>query len=180
MERASDNNRVLDQLHRWIPLMQQAHEARHYIRRAEELGHPELFHSVDGMLEFLLHFRGALNSYARCFVSAGRGKTRLKKESVFSATPQLLELHQKIMGLRNTYVAHCDDNEIERTGVTTTDTPSELTIRLEYNFSFPFDRLYELRELIQHLVGYIVDSHREHLASVERRIGKPIRILQGE
>jgi hypothetical protein len=172
-------NTALEQLHRWISLMQQVYEAKHYIARAEELGHPHLLLDLDTILEFILHFRGALNSFGKCFVNSGPGKTTLKEAVVFSTKPELLEWHERIMELRHKYVAHSDDNEIEKTSFEPTDTPSELLIRLQYGYSFPFDRLYELRGLIQHLEGYIADGLKKHVSGIERQIGKPVRILEG-
>jgi hypothetical protein len=159
--------------------MQQVHEAQHYIERAGKLGHPSQFQTLDRILEFLLYFRGALNSYGKCFVSSGRGKMKLEKTNVFSTSSELLGQHERIMELRHKYVAHSDNNEIEKASFEYTDTPAELVVQLQYNFSFPFDRLYELRALIQHLADYVVDSHKKHLSAIEREIGKPVRIQEG-
>jgi hypothetical protein len=170
---------ALEQLHRWIFLMQQVHEAKHYIARTEQLAHPELMQSFDEIWGVLLHFRGARNSYAKCFVSSGSGKTTLNAPTVFFTKPELVESHQRIMELRHKYVAHSDDNELEKTSFESTDTPSELVIRLQYALSFPFDRMYELRGLIQHLDGYVAEGLEKHVAGIARQVGKPVRILEG-
>lgn len=49
------------------------------------------------------------------------------------------------------------------------DSADELSARFGLTFSFPFDRMYELRGLIRHLVAYIVDKHGQHLKSIEAR-----------
>lgn len=159
--------------------MQQVHEARYYIQRAEQLGHPQHFQSLEGILEFLAHFRSALNSYAKCFVSAGKGKIRLQKGAVFNADSTRLSAHDRIMELRHKYIAHSDSNEFESANVVQDSNAEELVLRLQYNFSFPFDRLYELRDLIGYVEGHVVDRHSNHVASVEREIGKPVRIREG-
>jgi hypothetical protein len=172
-------NAPLEQLHRWIFLMQQVHEAKHYIGRTEQLAHPERMQTFDEIWGVLLHFRGALNSYAKCFVRAGTGKTMLKALTVFATNPELMDPHQRIMDLRHKYVAHSDDNEIEKTSFESTDTPSELVIHLEYALSFPFDRMYELRGLIRYLDVYVAEGVEKHVSGIARRVGKPVRILQG-
>lgn len=159
--------------------MQQIHEARYYVRRAEELGHPQKFQSLEGILEFLAHFRSALNSYAKCFVRAGQGKITLHKGTVFKADSARLSAHDRIMELRHKYVAHSDANEFESADVVQDSNAEELVLRLQYRFSFPFDRLYELRDLIGYVEGHVVDRHSSHLASVAREIGKPVRIREG-
>ena len=68
---------------------------------------------------------------------------------------------------------------MESTSIESIDTPTELVIRLQYGLSFSCDRMYELRELIRHLTDHIVDGHRKHLSAVEREIGKPVRVLEG-
>lgn len=50
---------ALKSFKQWVYLMQQIHEAKFYIGRAEELGHPHLLKSYNDILEFLAHFRAA-------------------------------------------------------------------------------------------------------------------------
>jgi hypothetical protein len=173
------NKNALKQLHRWISLMQHVIDAKHYIKRTEELAHPHLMRTFDDIWGVLLAFRGAIIAYAKCFASAGKGKIRLEKATVFAAKPGLIAQHQRIIDLRNKYVAHSDDNEMEHTSIEHTDTPSELVIRLNYEVSFPFDRMYELRELIKHLDEYVADGLGRHMKAIERQMGKPVRVLQG-
>lgn len=157
--------------------MQQVHEASHYIKKAEESGHPHLWRSYDAILDFLVYFRGALNSYAKCFVSTGPGKTKFEK-SIFGSNTELVTKHEKIMTLRHTYVAHSDDNEFESVDVSKSNAEDELVLNLEYKISFPFDRLYELRELIRFVEAVVVDGQLSHVKSIEREVGKPVRVLR--
>jgi hypothetical protein len=170
---------ILEQLRRWISLMQQVHEAKHYIQRTEQLAHPHLMQTFDEIWGVLLAFRGALIAYAKCFVRTGSGKIKLEEKTVFAKRPELIDPHRRIMDLRNTYVAHSDDNEMESTSMEPIDTPSELVIRLQYGLSFPFDRMYELRELIRHLDAHVANGLRKHVKGIEQRIGKSVRIEEG-
>ncbi len=145
--------------------MQQVHEASYYIRRAEELGHPHLLQSYDAILEFLAYFRSALNSYAKCFVSTGPGKTKFEK-SIFGSNAQLVVNHERIMVLRHKYVSHSDENEFEAVTVSESQDEEELVLNTEYNISFPFDRLYELRELIRFVEISVVDRQQAHIESI--------------
>ena len=164
---------------RWIYLMQQVHEARYYIKRAEALGHPHLWQSYEAILEFFVYFRGALNSYAKCFVSAGPGRSRFEGSSIFGADIDLLEKHNKIISLRHKYVSHSDENEFESINVAEEERKEELLLRLQYNISFPFDRLYELRDLIRYVEVCVVDHQKAHVEAIAREVGKPTRILEG-
>jgi len=170
---------VLGQLRRWISLMQQVHEAKHYIQRTEQLAHPHLIRTFDEMWGVLLAFRGAIISYGKCFARTGSGRIKLEAKVVFAKTPNLADKHRRIMRLRNEYVAHSDDNEMESTAIEPIDTPTELVVRLDYEVSFPFDRMYELRELIKHLDGHVADGLGKHVKGIERQIGKPVRIQAG-
>ena len=176
---APDMKNILGHLRRWISLMQQVHEAKHYIERTEQLAHPHLMQTFDEIWGVLLAFRGAIISYAKCFAKAGPGKIKLEEKTVFSTRPELVDRHRRIMSLRNQYVAHSDDNEMECTSVRPIDTPTELVVHLQYGLTFPFDRMYELRELIKHLDGYVAEGLGKHVESIERKIGKPVRIHQG-
>lgn len=163
-----------------IHLMRQIHEASYYISRAEELGHPHLWGAYNQVLEFFGYYKSALNSYAKCFLSAGKGRQKLEASSVFKSEPTYLYQHEKIMDLRHHYVAHNDENEFEAVTVREVDSPGELSLRLEYAISFPFDRLYELRTLIRLVELHIVNRQKAHLAAIEREIGKPVRVIEGK
>lgn len=162
-----------------IHLMRQIHKASYYISRAEELGHPHLWTSYPPILEFLGHFKSAINSYAKCFISAGKGRRKLDASSVFKSEPINLDQHCKIIDLRHTYVAHNDENAFETVTVREEDAPGELALHLQYAISFPFDRLYELRKLIRLVELHIVDRQKAHLTAVEREVGKPVRVIEG-
>lgn len=179
MQSVDDYSEALMPLRRWIFLMQQIHEAKYFIKRAEELGHPRLFVAWEPMLDFLVYFRGALNSYAKCFVSAGPDKIRLKSTEVFERDSAMLVVHERIIEIRNKYVAHSDDNEFESALVVISDTGQELLARSNYNFCFPFDRLYELRALIAKVETSIADGHMRCAVGMAKRIGKPVRLQQG-
>jgi hypothetical protein len=170
---------ALKNLDRWIFLMHQVHEASFYIRRAEELGHPHLFTSYEAILEFLAHFRSALNAYAKCFVSTGPGRIKLEDRTVFVDDNERLAKHGRLMELRHKYVSHSDSNEFESVKVIQKEEAVEVTLRLQYDISFPFDRLYELRDSIRFVEGHVVDRQRTHLGSIARELGKPVRILEG-
>jgi hypothetical protein len=171
---------ALKSVDRWIYLMHQAHEANYYIQRSVELGHPHLWEtSYPAILEFLAHFRSALNSYAKCFVSTGAGRMKLEGATVFASDQSLLDKHARIMELRHKYVAHSDANEFETARVVEEANDQELVLHLQYGLSFAFDRMYELRELIQLIGEHIVDKQRVHLDGIAREIGKPVRVREG-
>ncbi len=158
--------------------MQQVFEAAHYASKAKGLGYPDQFQSMEGMLEFLAYFRGALVAYAKCFVSAGPGKMTLDESKVFQRNAAHMAMHKRLMDLRHKYVAHSDDNEIEKSLLVEEEGDSEVVVALQYSFSFPFDRLYELCDAVSHLETYIVDGHAAAVKSLERQVGKPVRMRQ--
>lgn len=162
-----------------IHLMRQIHEASYYISRAEELGHPHHLTTYPHILDFLGYFKSALNSYAKCFVSAGKGRQKLDATLIFKSQAKHFSDHTKIMALRHTFVAHNDENEFESVAVQEEDRPEELQLHLKYQISFPFDRLYELRELIRLVELHVVDRQAGHLAAIGREIGKHVRVLEG-
>lgn len=163
----------------WVYLMQQVLEARYNIARAEELGHPHLFKSYETILEFLAHFRGALNAYSKCFVSGGAGRRRLQPSSIFGTDIDRLNKHKEIIDLRHKFVSHSDENELESVVMSKNESAEELVLTLEYNLSFPYDRLYELRDLIRFVEPHVVDSQQSHLEAIAREVGKPVRVRQG-
>jgi hypothetical protein len=168
------------ELQRWIFLMQQVHEASHYISRASSIGRPGQFNTLEGILEFSAYFRAALNAYAKCFVGAGPGRLSLDGKAVYRDREAYASQHERLMLLRNKYSAHSDENELEGARADFEETEETITVRLRYEFTFPFDRLYELRDLIKYLEEHVADLHAKHVESVSRRLGKSVRILQGE
>jgi len=159
--------------------MQQVHEAKLYIERAEQLAHPHLMQTLDEIWGVLLAFRGAIISYAKCFAKTGSGKIKLEERDVFARNPELVDQHRRIIDLRNRYVAHSDDNEMESTSIDPVETQTELVIHLQYEVAFPFDRMYDLRELIKHLDGYVANGLEKLVRRIEGQVGKPVRIQGG-
>jgi hypothetical protein len=176
MELHRQDKIVIEQLGRWVLLMQQVHEAKHYIEKTERLAHPQLMQTFEGIWDVLLPFRGAIVSYAKCFATTGPGRIKLEEKHVFGNKTELVNQHRRIMELRNKYVAHSDDNEMESTSIETIDKPGELLVSLQYRMSFPFDRMYELRELIKHLDRHIADGLERPVKGIEGRLHKPVRI----
>lgn len=159
--------------------MQQIFEARYYIRKAEELGRPHLLTSHEAILDFLAAFRAALNSYAKCFVSTGPGRVKLQDADLFSGDIDK-SAHQRIMNLRHKYVSHSDSNEFEEVHVIEETSDDELIVSLEYDLKFSFDRLYELRSLIDNVEGHIVDRLEKLKSAITRDTGKRVRIRVGQ
>ncbi|MYN38110.1 hypothetical protein GTP55_01865 [Duganella sp. FT109W] len=83
------------------------------------------------------------------------------------------------MDLRHKYVAHSDENQFEFASIFEENTTEELVLHLEYKLSFPFDRLYELQNLISLVEVYVVDRQRGLLEAIEREAGKPVRVQEG-
>ena len=160
--------------------MQEVHEASYYIGRALDLGHPEQFSTLEGHLEFLVYFRGALSAYSKCFTASGAGRMSLDGNSIYKNRADLKPYHERIIALRNTYTAHSDNNELETVQAIANETDTEIVIFLNYEFSFPFDRLYELRDLIEYLESEIVVRHTRHVEKLSDQVGKPIRVAQGD
>ena len=173
-------NAHIAELQRWIFLMQQVHEASYFISRASSMGRPEQFATHEGVLEFSAYFRAALNSYAKCFIRAGPGRKSLNGKAVYRDREAYASQHERLIMLRNKYSAHSDENELEGARADFEETEKAITVRLRYEFKFPFDRLYELRDLIKYLEEHIVDLHAKHVESVSRQLRKSVQILQGE
>jgi hypothetical protein len=82
------------------------------------------------------------------------------------------------MDLRHKYVSHSDSNEFEHVRVIEEASDDELVLRLQYDLSFPFDRLYELRTLIGVVEVHVVDGQRRHVDGIAREIGKQVRVRE--
>lgn len=159
--------------------MHQVHEAQYYIGRSVELGHPHLWTSYAQILDFIAYFKSSLNAYAKCFISTGAGRVKLDASSIFRTSEASIAQHQVIMDLRHKYVAHSDENQFEFASIFEENTSEELVLHLEYKLSFPFDRLYELRNLISLVEVYVVDRQRSLLEAIEREAGKSVRVQEG-
>lgn len=137
---ATINPIAFQALKRSIKLLQHLHEARFYLDGALERCHPPLLTSLEGLYDFLLHFRGAVNAYAKCFVSS-TGHRKLDHGLLFKNEDALLALHKRVMDLRHKYVAHSDENEIDSVDVVVTETDADIHLSMNYNTLFPYDRL---------------------------------------
>lgn len=100
-------------------------ELRHIIAQVDDiLRNPE-----DSVAE--LRWHSAVLAYGRCFVSAdGRG-TKLESTHVQELGKNQTTLHNKIMELRNQYIAHSGKNEQQRVVVALPITGAKADLRIE-------------------------------------------------
>jgi len=68
---------------------------------------------ADDILSFAL-WQSIIVTYGKCFTENNAGLSKLEKKFLDESDPKLQQLHEKLMDLRHSYIAHRDETEKEQ------------------------------------------------------------------
>lgn len=100
-------------INRWTFLMMQVSEAKEFLQLAETT---HMIHPQSTMAEVLTQqalFRGFILSYAKCFMTNGKGPASLDPAKVFEGAANCLPIHESILHYRHKFAAHGDESGLE-------------------------------------------------------------------
>lgn len=125
-------------------------------------------------------FKNFILSYAKCFSSSGKGRTALNPNEIFKTQTDLLELHNRVMKIRNTYVAHNDESDFNISVVVTSETENEINMAQTYTIMTLVNELNGFKELVEFCEYQVVIKVNKIADKIEAVIGKKIKFDQIE
>lgn len=138
------------------------------------------FTEMDDIILYQSLFKNFIMSYSKCFSSSGKGRTSLNANDIFTEQTDLLQLHNKIMKIRNTYVAHNDQSDFNISIVLTTETEKEINMTQTYTIMTPVRELDKFKELVEFCEYQIVVKFNKIVDKIEGVVGKKIKFNQIE
>ena len=140
----------------------------------------EKFAEMEDVILYHGLFKNFILSYAKCFSSSGKGRTALNPNDIFKTQTDLLELHHKVMKIRNTYVAHNDESDFNISVVVTSETENEIKIAQTYTIMAPVNELNRFKELVEFCEYQVVIKVNKITDKIEGVIGRKIEFDQIE
>jgi hypothetical protein len=121
-------------------------------------------------------FRDAIMNYAKCFASAEAKKLKLDFNAVVKdLSPEnkikYKEIHEEMLRIRNSYVAHNLENEFEHSTIAAKIENTTLYLKPTYTINTPvnsFDRYFEQCGIIQ---NFIIDKIHKTLTKIKSNTG---------
>ena len=167
-----DDQRFLH-LNRWTDILMQIVDSKNFLDLAEEHRFPVGTTDLTKHCMVQAFYRSFIITYAKCFASSGKGKLRLDKAKVFDKTDEL-NMHNKIMEIRHTYVAHNDSSNMNKAVFATKELDDRVLIAHTYTLVYPFGDLPLYRQTVESLETFVVSKLNKALSSIQEKIGKPV------
>lgn len=158
----------------WNYLLIQMNESEKALAFARKFNDDNSLPEDDQVLLSMSMFRIAIISYGKCYAESGKGRTSLDHRNVFKGNDDLKSIHERMMAIRNTFVAHNGDNEIDRATIAVRETPIEISIKHLYTVGFIANEFYDYQRVIAFCKAFLVMAINKHLDKVQNEIGKPI------
>ncbi|MCG8599441.1 MAG: hypothetical protein MI807_04805 [Verrucomicrobiales bacterium] len=168
-------------LNRWSFLMMQCFEAAEFLgfAKAEGDGSTDAESKMRNVLRQQAFFRSFLLSYGKCFASSGPGRASLDPSKVYAGMAEILKTHNEVMKFRNKFAAHSDESGLDEAAIRVTEFKDRFEISHVLSVLTPMGNHSKYTDLLDALDIYIITQLNKHLDSLEFKLGKKIRLHEG-
>lgn len=133
-----------------------------------------------GELENLLRqqafFVAGIMAYCRCYASSGSGIPMLDAKKVYEGSDDGKQVHERLIGLRNSIAAHTDASHIVRLTLAVKEEPERLFIRHLWTMAVPVNEIADFLEAVAHTEHFVTISLNKYLNRLEKDRGKTIEL----
>lgn len=166
------NPRGYDRLSSWTHVLMNLQTARANFENTKN-------HSISpgdlvGVNQHQAFFVAAIVAYCRSYASTGAAIPKLDAKKVFSGTSDGMEVHRRLIDLRNTYAAHADRNDLTRVTLAVKDDGEQIFIRHIITSAIPVDEISDFIEAVAHTEHFVILSLNKQLDRLSFELGKPI------
>lgn len=121
-------------------------------------------------------FRTSIICYGKCYSSAGVGRITLDKNKVFKGEDKLKALHDHMVNIRNSFVAHNDENNFDIAVIAAKETDEAILIKHTYTLATPLNEYNDYRSVLSHCSEYVALGINKYLDRLQKDLGKLIRL----
>ena len=98
----------------------------------------------------------------------------MNANDMFKSQTDLLEAHNKLMKIRNTYVAHNDESDYNISIVLTSEEENKISLAHTYTIMTPVNDLNNFKELVDFCEHQVVLKVNKIADKIEAKVGKKI------
>ncbi|WP_333836093.1 hypothetical protein [Novosphingobium sp.] len=138
--------------------------------------HPVELAEMENSLRQQAFFVAGIMAYCRCYASSGSGIPMLDAKKVYEGSDDGKQVHERLIGLRNSIAAHTDASDIVRLTLAVKEEPERLVIRHLWTMAVPVDEIADFLEAVAHTEHFVTISLNKYLNWLEKDRGKTIEL----
>lgn len=121
-------------------------------------------------------FVAGIVAYGRCFAQAGSGIPTLDAKAVYKVQPDLMKIHARLVGPRNTFAAHADQSDIVRVTLAVRESQNKVEVRNLITTTFPGDEVAGHFRALHAIELFSRRKVDRLVARLEKQTGKVIEL----
>lgn len=138
--------------------------------------HPVELGELENSLRQQAFFVAGVMAYCRCYASSGSGIPMLDAKKVYEGSDDGKQVHERLIGLRNSIAAHTDASDIVRLTLAVKEEPERLVIRHLWTMAVPVNEIADFLEAVAHTEHFVTISLNKYLNRLEKDRGKTIEL----
>ncbi len=138
--------------------------------------HPVELNELENSLRQQAFFVAGIMAYCRCYASSGSGIPMLDAKKVYEGSDDGKQVHERLIGLRNSVAAHTDASDIVRLTLAVKDESERLVVRHLWTMAVPVDEVADFLEAVAHTEHFVTVSLNKYLNRLERDRGKKVEL----
>ena len=161
-------------VNRWTYILMQLTEAKNFLELANKSSEYE---DESTMNQIYLHqalFRSFVISYAKCFSTSGQGRLSLNKKDIYKNQPDNLTVHERVIDIRNKFVAHSDDSGVDVAVLGVKEMENKILIKHTYTLAQINDEYDSFSKLITTAEDTVISKVNKALDAIQKTEGKPV------
>lgn len=163
-----------ERLNLWTHVLMHIVEARTNFQWV--LDHPIAMGDLDNILQHKAFFVAALMAYGRCYASSGSGIPKLDPKQVYQGSTDGMDVHLRLIELRNTIAAHTDKSDLVRLTLAVKEEPARVIVRHLATMAIPTDEIPDFLEAVAHTEHFVTLRLNDYLNHLEAKTGKRIEV----
>jgi hypothetical protein len=163
-----------ERLSSWTNMLMHLVNARTNFEWARD--HPVELGELENSLRQQAFFVAGIMAYCRCYASSGSGIPMLDAKKVYEGSDDGKQIHERLIGLRNSIAAHTDASDIVRLTLAVKDEPERLFIRHLWTMAIPVNEIADFLEAVAHTDHFVTISLNKYLNRLEKDRGKTIEL----
>lgn len=161
-----------ERLTQWTHVLMHCVNARSSFERLQRQ-EPRLG-DLEDALEAHAFFVAGIMAYGRCYAQSGPGIPTLDAKQVYKGSADGMEVHQRLITLRNTVAAHTDRSDLVRLTLAVREEDDRILIRHLSTAALPLNEVPDFLEAVEHTAHFVSVSLNRQLDHLGGKLGKRI------
>lgn len=163
-----------ERLSQWTHVLMHCVNAKASFERLKN--RPTDLSDLDDALESHAFFIAGVMAYGRCYAQSGSGIPTLDAKQVYKGSTDGMEVHQRLITLRNTVAAHTDQSDLVRLTLAMREEDERFVIRHLSTKVLPLDELPDFLEAVEHTAHFVSGSLNKLLDHLGEKLGKRLEL----